>query len=137
MDDPERGAVEVTELVGVVEPLQDLERDERHERLAEPTRLLQEPTEGLPLQVLHRDEVLAAGLPRLVGVDDVRMVQACGEARLVEQHLDQRHVPRVTEALHDGELVHPLRPVRESEKDVGHPAFSEAGDGRVPAHHLR
>ncbi len=75
--------------VGEGEAFQHLLRQvHRVLRLHCPAGINQVP-EGLPLQVLHRDEVAAAGiLPNLVNRDDVRVLQRTRRAGLAQKPLE-------------------------------------------------
>ena len=66
-------------------------------------------------------------LADLVGLHDVRVVEARGEPRLVEEHREELRVvgERRAQALDDDELVEAHRPARDREEDVGHPAAAE------------
>ena len=64
----------------------------------------------LPFEVLHDEHVTVGRFVDFVRVHDVRMVEARGEARLVEEHLHERRIfAAVTEALDDDEFVEPRR----------------------------
>ena len=60
----------------------------------------------LPVEVLHRDEVLAVVDVDLVRLDDVRVVESRRDARLVDEHRDEVGVLDEvrTEPLDHGEL---------------------------------
>ena len=139
MDDAEGRAVEVAELVGVVQALEHLGRDVRDEGLAQSLSPRDQPREQrlerLALEVLHGDEV-PVRLADLVGVDDVGVVQAGCEAGLVEEHLDVRVVVRDPQALDDGELVEPHRSPGHREEDLGHAAAADPRERNVPAERL-
>ena len=137
MDDAERAAVEVCERVRVMQPRERVGDDARaDDRLEGRVALLtsaHDAVERLPLQILHRDVVDAFVLPHLVGVDDVRMVQARGQSGLVQKHRAKALVVGETraEALDDGELVEAHRPARQREEDLGHPTAPEDGEELV------
>ena len=61
----------------------------------------------LAVDVLHRDEVRAVDLPDVEDLDDVGVRERRGDARLVEQHVDERLVlvHRRQDALDDDELL--------------------------------
>ena len=65
----------------------------------------------LALDVLHRDEVRAVDLPDVEDLDDVRVRERGRDARLVEEHLDERLVlvHRGQDALDDDELLEARR----------------------------
>jgi DNA-binding NtrC family response regulator len=120
MDDPERRSVVIGELVGVVEPREHLREDPevRRQRKAPALRRApDQPLVGLPLQVLHLDEVLLAVEPHFVRLDDVRMIQPRREARLIEEHREKLHLARElgVQLLDDLQLVEPGRPLRDRE----------------------
>jgi DNA/RNA-binding domain of Phe-tRNA-synthetase-like protein len=50
----------------------------------------QEREQRLALEVLHRDEVAAVRVSEVVDIDDVRMLDHRGDARLGEEHVDER-----------------------------------------------
>ena len=95
------------------------------------------------LHVLHDEVVPGVGRPDLEDGDDVRVVDARGEAGLVEEHLDELGVPRqvLVEPL-DG--VKPLKAPRAAEareKNRPHPPARELRDQLEPielrSNHLR
>ena len=48
--------------------------------------------EVVAAQVLHRDEVLVVDVADVVDLDDVRVVERRGDARLVEEHADELRI---------------------------------------------
>jgi hypothetical protein len=74
------------------------DRDDVLER--QPLLVLREVREQaaqiLAVHVLHREEVLVAFLPDVVDLNDVGVVQLRGEARLVQEHLHERLILRLT-----------------------------------------
>jgi hypothetical protein len=93
MDDLERSPVVVAELVGVIQPTKGVGDDSRTDhRIERPLGLQQVANnlvQRLPLQVLHRDEILSVLLADLERVNDVRVIEARGEACLIEEHCDE------------------------------------------------
>ena len=125
---------EVGELVGVVEPAQRIDQDVEVQLQRDRAAIvLQEGRERLPLEVLHHD----GGHPRALHdgdrLDDVGVVEADGEARLVDEHAPQIVV--VGEAglddLEDDELVDALRAALHGEEDPRRPAFAELEEEMV------
>ena len=98
MDEPQRRAVGVPELVSMVQRSADVrdraERDGRRERLRR--GVLENPRTGQPFHILHRQVIDAIHLTEAVDVSDVRMSEPCGDPRLVHEHHDEilrlRHV---------------------------------------------
>ena len=91
MDDAERLAVGAALLVRVVQPAAAPTHDrddvlERHRASALADAATSSCAQVLAVDVLHREEVLAALLADVVDLDDVGVVQRGGEARLVEEH---------------------------------------------------
>ena len=84
----------------------------------------------MALEVLHGDEVPAVVLADLVGVDDVGVGEARGEARLVEEHGGDEGVlgERGAEALDHHELAPAHGPLRRGEENVGHAAAANVGE---------
>ena len=83
-------------IVRVGEPATDLAADvgdqlrpRRAERLPDRAHRL---GQVVAADVLHRDEVLALDRAQLEDVDDVGMVEARGQLRLLDEHLDERRV---------------------------------------------
>ncbi len=115
MHDREGAALAVGEVVGVVEPGADPEDDpDRHaqrHRVAGPGRRLEQVPQIPAAHVLHRVVVVPGLLADVVDRDDVGVVEARGQARLVEEHA---HVV----GLHREVRQHPL----------DHHLLLEAGD---------
>ena len=118
MDDLQRAAVVVSELVGVMKPRERVEKDdvaallrkrirrEEHARrrltfdglvrarssgglLHELRCSMLDAMERLAVQVLHREEVDVADGADLVRLHDVRVIESCRDPRLVDEHLDE------------------------------------------------
>jgi len=91
VDDLQRRAVVVRELVRIVEARQDLRQDAReHRRMDGPLaldHLVREAAERLSLEVLHDEEEGAVLFGHLERLDDVRVIETRGEARLVEEQV--------------------------------------------------
>ena len=89
-----------------------------------------DPVERPPVEELH-DHVVAVALGAdLDGLHDVRVGEARGEARLVEEHRDVVLVARELglQLLDDEQLVEASGPLRGREMDDPHPAARELGD---------
>jgi hypothetical protein len=95
--------------------------------------LTHDRTEIFSVNVLHRDVVRAVDLPDVEDLDDVRMAQRRGDARLVEQHVDERLVlvHRGQDPLDDEELLEPGHALLDGEEQLGHPARRELANERV------
>ena len=93
MDDAHRRAVVVGELVGVVEARERIRDDDvlvlRRERGVRAESAALDAMERLPVEELHRDEVLAVVDIDLERLHDVRMVEARSDAGLVDEHGDE------------------------------------------------
>jgi hypothetical protein len=78
-------------------------------------------------EVLHGEDVLAVGFEGFVSLHDVAMVQAHGDARLVEEHMQKFAIRRELrpDLLHDHELVETERPSVDGQEDAGHSPVSE------------
>src|SRR5262249_17839206 len=89
----------------------------------------------LPFEVLHRDEVMPALLTYLVRLDDVRMVEARGEAGLAEGHRSNvLLVGELGAELFVGEgLFHAARTGDDGEEHLRHPPLTELRDDAIPA----
>src|SRR5262249_51782007 len=81
----------------------------------------------------HHHELAIVLFADLVGLHDVRVGQARGEARLVEEHLYERGVVGVLRELDDRELLKPSHAVHAGEEDIGHTAMTELSQEPVPA----
>ena len=144
MDDLERATVVVGELVGVMEAGEGVHHD-HHLVLGRDRRDLPvlhalggpvlDAVERLAVEVLHRDEVLLRDLADLVGLDDVRMVEARRDARLLDQHLDELGLldEVLTKSLDDRELaeVRSRRACLHGQENVGHAPVPELRDEAV------
>ena len=96
------------------------DRDRDGARAAGDDQLLERP----PLDVLHDDEVRAAGLAAVEDRDDVRMRETGGVRRLPPEALDELRVVRVAVVEHlDRDLAAELLVL--GEPDVGHAAAAE------------
>ena len=84
-----------------------------------------------PLDVLHREELpLVAVVVELVDLDDVRVVEARRELRLLDEHRAEapRRAVRREDALDDEDLVGALGAALLREEHLGHAARAEAPD---------
>ena len=91
------------------------------------------------MEVLHREEVLAARLADVVDLDDVRVVQVRGEPRLVEEHVDEALILRVfgADPLQHHVALEPLDPIRPCEQHVGHTARRQVLEHDIPSQPFR
>jgi hypothetical protein len=91
---------------------------------------LTQALQGLPLEVLHREKILPAFVADLDGLDDVRVIQARGEARLFEEHHEELLVVRQRRPkdLDDHQLAEARGALRRPEVDVTHAPVGELGD---------
>ena len=148
MHDPERRPVEVG--VRVREAGQRLRKDvdvHRQRDLVELVGAAQQRLVGLPLEVLHLEVVMPPVEPGLVGLDDVGVREARGEARLFEEHLDRARIGRQIgpQALDDLQLGEASLPARDRDVHDPHastPELEEKSQGRrhtssIAAHGLR
>ncbi len=93
MNDAEVRAVEVLEVVRVVERLQGLAEHADVHRERERVALLPEDArERDALEIVHDHEVTLTLGADLVRLHDVRVVQAGREARLLQEHLEEARV---------------------------------------------
>ena len=89
---------------------------------------------GSPFEVLHRDEVAAAGLPEVVDIDHVRVLEHRRHPGLVEQHVDERLLGRevLVDELDDHQLLEPRGAALDGELHLRHPTLADLGDQLVP-----
>ena len=83
------------------------------------------------LDVLHAEQLaLLAVVLELVDLDDVRVVQARRELRLLDEHRAEapRRAVRGQDALDDEQLVRALGAALLGEEDLGHAAGAEAAN---------
>jgi hypothetical protein len=88
-----------------------------------------------PLEVFHREEILAVLSADVEGLDDVRVVEARGEPRLIDEHGEVFGVlgELLAQALDDLELIDAGGSCGDGEVDVGHASLAEVGDKLVLA----
>ena len=148
VDDPEVRAVEIALVVRVREAGAHAEHDREGvlERELEDALLLHLTHDGaevLSVDVLHRDEVLTVRLPDVEDLDDVRVRERRRDARLVQQHLDERAVlvHGRQDPLDDEQLLEAGDALLDGEEQLRHPARRElanegvlAEPGRHPLH---
>ena len=137
MHDAER----LPELVGlavrVVEPLgqllHDVRRQPERQALAGLGGLLQQAQQVDALDVLHREEVRVADRAEVEHLDDVRVVEAERDLRLVDEHRDELAAPRVrgVDLLDHQGLGEPLRDLGAREEHLGHATGADLADQRV------
>ena len=140
MNDVQRRSVEVALLVRVREAGADAEHDRERvlHRELDGAAGLHPPDDGaqvLAVNVLHRDEVGAVDHAEVEDLHDVRMRERGRDARLVEEHLDERLVlvHRRQDPLDDDELLEPADAALDREEELGHAARREPAHERVPS----
>jgi hypothetical protein len=130
MHDLERGAVEVRELVRVVQPGERFADHFEAHGQGEPVRRPHDDAGiGLPFEVAHDDHRQPVVLDDLVDFGNVRMVEAGREPRLGEEHAPQIGIggEGALEDLQHHQLVEAARAARDGEKHVGGPPFTKGG----------
>jgi hypothetical protein len=137
VDDAERRAVEVGQVVGVGQAGECVDDDLEHELVRQRPPDLARPihhlAQRLTIEVLHCQPRLALLVADLEGLHDVGVAEPRGQARLVEQ---QRAVCRclglceqvAAQPLDDDELVEPGHAAAHGEEHLRHAAASERGD---------
>ena len=142
MDDPERATLGVFGEVRVVKRLAHLHEQMRHRLRRQPPLTfgpaVPDGLQAVPVDVLHRDEVLALGLPEIEDLGDVRVAQLDGELRLVDEHLDRLGVARDVreDPLDRHRAGEAGRTSLHGAKDLGHPADADALEELVAAEAL-
>ena len=133
-------SVEVAPLVRVREAgaHADDDRERVLERELDDLLLLHLPhdrAEVLAVDVLHRDEVRSVDRADVEDLHDVRMRERRRDARLVQEHLDERSVlvHRGQDALDDDELLEPRDALLDGEEELRHAAGRELADEGVLA----
>ncbi len=134
MDDAQRVAVIVRELVGGVQPREHIGEDayrhvHRH-ALSALDRARDEVREGVALHVLHDDVVALLARPDLEDGHDVGVVDPRGEARLLQEHLDELGLAREVrvQALDPDEALKAARAGEATEVHGRHPSGRELRD---------
>jgi hypothetical protein len=86
-------------------------------------------------EVLHGHEVPIVGATDLVGLHDVRVIEARGETRLLEEHLQERPVFRQLglQLLDDDDFVESAHPMGDRQVDDPHAASRDLRDETVLA----
>ncbi|HEU4406207.1 MAG TPA: hypothetical protein VFS43_13160 [Polyangiaceae bacterium] len=135
MHDAERRAVEVGQLVRVVQPRQRLGQDEQVQRQRQglPPHAGEDAVERLALEVLHRQVRPLPRLADLVGLHHVRVVQPRRQTHLVEKHLVELAVARELrlQLFDDEELAEVCRALRDGQVHMRHAPLTEARDEPV------
>ena len=131
VDDAPRLAVGVDELVRRVQALRrrrdDVRREARGELAAVVPGRAEQQRERLAAHVVHREEVPTVVDVDLVDRHDVRVVDGRGDARLVEEHLDERRLTtkvRVDD-LQREQSLEAAEPAGAPEVERGHRPLSE------------
>ena len=143
VNDADRFAAAVTQLVRVVKGVGDLLHHARHEPELELPHLLallaQERQERHSLQVLHDDVQLAIGLAELVDLADVRVRELRCQPRLGDQHLaEPRVIGEVRQDPFDHEQLFEARStLQPCEEDLAHAAGREPREQLVASQALR
>jgi len=131
--DVQRRAVELLQVVHVVQALARLRHDARRERRrhadARLHRFLRQARDALAGEVLHRDEDGVVGFTQVVDLHDVRVLEARRESRLVEKHLHELGLfrERRQHALDDLQLRKATQANLPRQKHLGHSTFAELG----------
>ena len=126
MHDPTRHAVGQHQGVGVVQGARGFARDEhRHgwrHRAVTPAHRAHDGRQILPDHVLHHHEVRAVDVAEVVDLDDVRVIEQRGDARLLAKRLHElRRVGFVgADALHDEDALEPLHALRDRAEHLRH-----------------
>ena len=139
MHEPQRLSLRVGQIVRVLQAGRGHRDDLAHlrdrEDLAQLLRSLGDGAKARPVDELHRDEVVPVGLAQVVDADDVRVVEAGGEARLVEEHLHELPVAGEVrkDALEADQLLEAGCAGLPRQVDLGHPAGGDELDELVLA----
>src|ERR1017187_3800412 len=82
------------------------------------------------VEKLHHHVVPTAVRADFIGLNDIRMNQACGESSLFEEHRDVRLVVAQLrlQLFHDQELAEATRPLGGREVNVSHPTSRQLSD---------
>ena len=135
--DLQRRAVEIGQRVRVLEAGEHAGQDPEPQRQAQLARTAQQPIEDarqrLAVEVLHRDRQLPVAGQHLVGLHDVRVIEAERQPRLVEEH---RHEVGIggqlgPDPLQDLQPPDAAARVHHREQHLGHAAASDLGDRLV------
>jgi hypothetical protein len=136
--DPERAAVLVVQLVGVRQTATCLgthvDRLGQWKPQAAPVQAVLNFLEVRPFDELHDEEVGVLTRADVEDRDDVRVVEAGGQPRLIEEHVDEVLVLREVRehALDRDALLEALDASRFAQVDLGHAAGFEALDDAIP-----
>ncbi len=139
MDEPDRRAVRIVELVRVVETRARLRDhaggDPELGKAIGVARLRDQLAGRDSVEVRHHEEVLGAVAPELVDLADVRVVEACDQLAFVEEHRDERarRAQLREQALDHDDLLEPGLTGEPREVDLRHPAGREQADQLVAA----
>jgi hypothetical protein len=123
-------AVEVPQLVRVVQPGQHLAEDVQVDVQRQPARgthTVEKHAERLAIQVLHREKVPVAFLIHLERLHDVRVLEPRSESRLVHEHRHEALFARqlLSQLLDHEQLAELPESHREREMDRAHPALAK------------
>src|SRR5262249_7444549 len=95
MDDAQRTTLPILELMRVVDPRENIDEDAEVHLLREGRACpIENAMKGLPIQILHREEIVAFRLPCLPGLNHVRLAQSRQKRALGGKHLRQLCVAR-------------------------------------------
>jgi hypothetical protein len=139
VDEVERVALRILEVVGVVQPFARADQHPGDQREPEGILRLPEPAQDvghvLAGDVLHRDVVDVADLVEVEDLRQVGVVHRRRQARLVEEHRDEIRVVRQRrqDALDDEQLLEAGQPALLGEEDLRHPADGDLAQEQVLA----
>ncbi len=111
----------------------EMRRNADGQVLSGPTYVLEHRAEVLPVEVLHDHEEAGLVVSELVDRDDVRMMEARNDARLVEEHVAELALAgEVREhLLHDDRAIETERAFLSSEVDLRHASCREEAEQLV------
>ena len=137
VDEAERRAIVVGELVRVVQPGEHLDEHAQvhREQAARSWSPLRTWLNGAAVEELHGHEVALAVLPDLVRLHHVGVGEPRGDAGLVEEHAEDLGIvgEALADLLDDHDLVEARGAAHPRQVDVGHAALPEVGEDAVPA----
>jgi hypothetical protein len=96
-------------------------------------QLPEQQAQGLAADLVHRDEVAAFVFADLVHLHDVRVMNARGDARFVEEHRHERFLTAevFVDQLDRDQPLESTGPLGATEIQIGHAAFTELGEDAV------
>ena len=132
VNDTQRSSIQADLFVRVVETCRNTDRDGQRvlDRESVPAlgNLLEEMAEVLPVEVLHREVVLAVLAAAVVDLNDIRVVERPGQTRLPQKHLDELIVVRKMREnpFEDDVLLEPFDAGRLGDEQLRHAATRKA-----------